>query len=61
MNDAILDGQLIALIERVALRDAQALRQLYDVTSSKLYAVAMRVVGNKELAEDVLQQITVLA
>jgi RNA polymerase sigma factor (sigma-70 family) len=55
MNDAILDGQLIALIERVALRDAQALRQLYDVTSSKLYAVAMRVVGNKELAEDVLQ------
>jgi RNA polymerase sigma factor (sigma-70 family) len=55
MNDAILDGQLIALIERVALRDAQALRQLYDITSSKLYAVAMRVVGNKELAEDVLQ------
>ena len=55
MNDPILDVQLIALIDRVALRDAQALRQLYDATSSKLYAVAMRVVSNKEHAEDVLQ------
>ncbi len=55
MNDTALDKQLIALIDRVALQDAQALRQLYDATSSKLYAVAMRVVGNKELAEDVLQ------
>jgi RNA polymerase sigma factor (sigma-70 family) len=55
MNDTAVDKQLIALIERVALQDAQALRQLYDATSSKLYAIAMRVVGNKELAEDVLQ------
>jgi RNA polymerase sigma factor (sigma-70 family) len=55
MNDPLLDVQLIALIDRVAQRDAQALRQLYDATSSKLYAVAMRVVGNTEHAEDVLQ------
>jgi RNA polymerase sigma factor (sigma-70 family) len=55
MNDSLMDVQLIALIERVALRDASALRQLYDATSSRLYAVAMRVVGNKEHAEDVLQ------
>lgn len=55
MNEPLLDMQLIALIERVAQRDAQALRQLYDVTSAKLYAVAMRVVSNKEYAEDVLQ------
>jgi RNA polymerase sigma factor (sigma-70 family) len=55
MNDPILDVQLIALIDRVAQRDAQALRQLYDATSSKLYAVAMRVVSNTEHAEDVLQ------
>ena len=55
MNEPLLDMQLIALIERVAQRDAQALRQLYDATSAKLYAVAMRVVSNKEYAEDVLQ------
>jgi RNA polymerase sigma factor (sigma-70 family) len=55
MNEPLLDLQLIALIDRVAQRDAQALRELYDSTSSKLYAVAMRVVSNKEYAEDVLQ------
>jgi RNA polymerase sigma factor (sigma-70 family) len=55
MNEPLLDTQLIVLIDRVAQRDAQALRQLYDATSSKLYAVAMRVVSNKEHAEDVLQ------
>jgi RNA polymerase sigma factor (sigma-70 family) len=55
MNDSVLDMQLIALIDRVAMRDANALRQLYDATSSKLYAVAMRVVSNTEHAEDVLQ------
>jgi RNA polymerase sigma-70 factor (ECF subfamily) len=55
MNDPILDVRLIALIDRVAQRDAAALRQLYDASSSKLYAVAMRVVGNTEHAEDVLQ------
>ena len=55
MNDPLIDVQLIALIDRVAQRDAQALRQLYDATSSKLYAVAVRVVSNKDHAEDVLQ------
>jgi RNA polymerase sigma factor (sigma-70 family) len=55
MNDPVMDVRLIALIDRVALQDATALRQLYDETSSKLYAVAMRVVGNTEHAEDVLQ------
>lgn len=56
MDDLALDARLTQLIERVATKDADALRELYDVTSSKLYAVAMRVVGNTELAEDVLQE-----
>lgn len=55
MNPNTTDEQLITLLERVAQQDAAALRQLYDATSSKLYAVAMRVVGNVEHAEDVLQ------
>ncbi|MES2414836.1 MAG: sigma-70 family RNA polymerase sigma factor [Pseudomonadota bacterium] len=49
------DTQLIALIDRVALSDESALRELYDLTSSRLYGVAVRVVTNREWAEDVLQ------
>ena len=55
------DQHLIALIDRVAARraggDAEAaLRELYDLTSGKLYGVALRVAGNREWAEDVLQE-----
>ena len=59
------DLQLIALIERIGARHLQgapagdgeaALRALYDLTSSKLYGVALRVVGNREWAEDALQE-----
>ena len=57
--------QLIALIDRMAARAGQAgrhadseaaLRQLYELTSSRLYGVALRVVGNREWAEDALQE-----
>ena len=50
------DNQLIALLDRVALADESALKELYELTSSKLYGVAVRVVGNREWAEDVLQE-----
>ncbi len=59
------DQQLIVLIDRIAARpmsggrarDSEAaLRSLYDLTSGKLYGVALRVVGNREWAEDVLQE-----
>ena len=59
------DLALIALIDRVALRLAddtrrrdseQALRELYELTSSKLYGLAVKVVSNREGAEDVLQE-----
>ncbi len=53
------DLQLIALIERIAAQNQgseAALRSLYDLTSGKLYGVALRVVGNRDWAEDVLQE-----
>lgn len=50
------DAQLMILIDRIALRDQAALKALYDLTSSKLYGLALRVVGRKEGAEDVLQE-----
>jgi RNA polymerase sigma factor (sigma-70 family) len=56
MKPSTSDEQLILWLERIAQQDSDALRQLYDATSSKLYAIAMRVVGNVEHAEDVLQE-----
>jgi len=65
MDPNLLDQNLIALIDRVAAsggrsganRDGEAaLRELYDLTSSRLYGVALRVVTNREWAEDVLQE-----
>ena len=60
------DLHLIALIDRISAHandggarraDAEAaLRELYDLTSSKLYGVALRVAGNRNWAEDVLQE-----
>ena len=53
------DLQMIALIDRLPPHGANAqaaLRELYDLTSSKLYGVALRVVGNRGWAEDVLQE-----
>jgi RNA polymerase sigma factor (sigma-70 family) len=59
------DTQLIALLERIGARVAapqrhadaeRALRELYDLTSRKLYGLALRVVGKREWAEDVLQE-----
>jgi RNA polymerase sigma-70 factor (ECF subfamily) len=65
MDPNLLDQRLIALIDRIAAgagrsaRNADseaALRELYDLTSSRLYGVALRVVTNREWAEDVLQE-----
>ncbi|MDP3761882.1 MAG: sigma-70 family RNA polymerase sigma factor [Ramlibacter sp.] len=65
MPSPLQDPHLIALIDRIAARDPQggrpadgeaALRELYDLTSSRLYGVALRVVVNREWAEDVLQE-----
>ena len=50
------DTELIALLDRVAQADESALKELYEMTSSKLYGVAVRVVSNKSWAEDVLQE-----
>ena len=43
------------ILDRVAQQDAAAFKQLYEMCSSKLYGLAIRVVGNRVWAEDVLQ------
>jgi RNA polymerase sigma-70 factor (ECF subfamily) len=44
---------------RVANGERAALRQLYDATSSKLFAVCLRILSDREEAEDVLQEVYV--
>ena len=56
MTPLNMDTELITLIDRVAQADEKALRELYELTSSKLYGVAVRVVTNRDWAEDVLQE-----
>ncbi len=50
------DHALMALIDRVATRDETALKALYDLSSGKLYGLALRVTGHREWAEDALQE-----
>jgi RNA polymerase sigma factor (sigma-70 family) len=55
MTDPSTDTHLIALLEKIAQRDQAALRALYDLTSGRLYGLALRVVTRSEWAEDVIQ------
>ena len=50
------DGELMSLLDRVAARDEAALKTLYEQTSSKLFGLALRVLGHRDWAEDVLQE-----
>jgi RNA polymerase sigma-70 factor, ECF subfamily len=46
-----------ALIFRIAKQDAQALTELYQLTVSRVYAVAMRVLRNVTDAEEVVSDV----
>ena len=53
------DQHLMDLMLRIAAKDsasAGALKELYDLTSSRMFGLALRVTGNREWAEDALQE-----
>ncbi len=50
---------LAGLLARVALGDRNAFASLYEATKSTLFAVVMRVAGDRAQAEDVLQDVYV--
>eukprot|EP01041_Mallomonas_annulata_P016926 gene16926-35108_t len=50
------DSELMDLLDRVAAQDDSALKSLYDRTASQLFGLALRVVRNRDAAEDVLQE-----
>jgi RNA polymerase sigma-70 factor (ECF subfamily) len=56
MRDDDVDAHLMTLLDRLARQERPALEALYRATSAKLYGLAVRVVGNRDAAEDVLQE-----
>jgi RNA polymerase sigma-70 factor (ECF subfamily) len=60
--DWSLRSQTLAqLLARTALGDRGAFKQLYDQTSSHLYAVVLRIQRDRAIAEDLLQEVYVSA
>lgn len=49
-------AQLRAWLHGAAHRDRTAFRALYDASSPRLYGLALRILGRRELAEEVLQE-----
>lgn len=49
--------RLVADLARVADGDQDALRAVYDSTAAKLFGVCLRISGDREAAEDILQQV----
>jgi len=56
---AVTADDLSALMAQVAAGDREALRQLYQATSSKLFGVCLRILSDKDESEDVLQEVYV--
>ena len=55
MADPDLNEKLAALLSRAGLGDKNAFAALYDATKSKLFAVSLRIVRERHIAEEVLQ------
>jgi RNA polymerase sigma-70 factor (ECF subfamily) len=49
-------AQLRAWLHGAAHRDRTAFRSLYEASSPRLYGLALRILGRRELAEEVLQE-----
>ena len=56
-GDQTHDADDQALIAAIAAGDSNALEQLYDRYASVVYRVALRMLKNRELAEDVVQEV----
>jgi RNA polymerase sigma factor (sigma-70 family) len=55
--DAPTDGALLRkLLERTAAADRTAFKSLYDQTSSRVFGILLRLLRDRELAEDVTQE-----
>lgn len=55
-TEAQCTDALVDLLSRCALRDQTAFVSLYEATSAKLYAIALRVLKSEHWAEEALQE-----
>ena len=51
--------ELSELLAQVARRDRQAFAAMYAATSAKLFGIIVRILGRRDLAEEVLQEVYV--
>ncbi len=51
------DSQLRQAFTRLSAGEQQALAEIYDKLSTPLYTIALRITGNRELAEDTVQEL----
>lgn len=51
------DDEIAYLIGRICLKDRQAFRRLYDLTSGKFFGICLRLLRRREDAEEALQEI----
>jgi RNA polymerase sigma-70 factor (ECF subfamily) len=52
-----LRARLVRALARAGRGDRAALRDIYDLTSAKLFGVCLRICQEREAAEDVLQEV----
>ena len=58
VGDADTDrDRLITALARVAGRARRALRQVYAMTSAKLFGICLRICADRDAAEDILQDV----
>ncbi|MCE7796735.1 sigma-70 family RNA polymerase sigma factor [Sphingobium sufflavum] len=51
--------RLVSALHRTAAGDRSGLRHVYDLTSAKLFGICLRISGDREAAEDILQDVYV--
>jgi RNA polymerase sigma-70 factor (ECF subfamily) len=51
-----VEGEIAALLGRIAGGDSRAFTRLYDLTSSRLFAVVRSILRRPEMAEEALQE-----
>ena len=52
-------ADLVALMQRMAKRDRAAFSAVYAATSGKMYGVVLRIVGRRDVADEILQEVYV--
>jgi len=56
MKDNVSSDSLDHLLARIALKDQAALEQLYGIAAPKLNGIAMKILNDADLSNDVLQE-----